>query len=565
MQLESPIRRPYAISPQSSMLRRCTNHPRADPDDVVLIDIESNDLTNVIIIEDPEDSEEDIQQTIIPSESKGHLHKKVICLTDDDSDVDSDFNWSKERSFQPSNRRRMRDENRDDCEFVRESKAPLKLSKCRRTYSGRSASPQNRYGLTSDSETSLSDSDSELIVDSFGKLQEEWEKASSRRKYRNHNAQFVVDGIESTSRAELQRDRGHACNDSSSSSSLRNEDRQNPYGVSSFHDNSADDLDIDFQDKVNNLSSDPCASKSVSYGVKSSSHINYSSVGKGDCLDEDKCSSSGLDGNDAHCGSYYTTNYNSQCTKESTHECSSSEEKIPFSGGFAFENHESCFEHNNNGHILLVNKSTPSPGETSSRNISCCEGIGTGKGHIKGIDEAVLESNGSSLITEKERLKETDEYKKALEEELASRQRAIQIQAEEAQQLRRLVKRKKAERMRLLDMERRQKERLDEMRETQKKDEENMNTKDVIRNQVRRELSKIEATCHDMVSLLQGLGIVVGSSPSPLLNEVRTAYKKALLTFHPDRASRGDIRQQVEAEEKFKLISRMKEKYLPNL
>ena len=44
--------------------------------------------------------------------------------------------------------------------------------------------------------------------------------------------------------------------------------------------------------------------------------------------------------------------------------------------------------------------------------------------------------------------------------------------------------------------------------------------------------------------------------------QVHSAYKQALLKFHPDRASRTDIRQQVEAEEKFKLISRMKEKFL---
>lgn len=43
--------------------------------------------------------------------------------------------------------------------------------------------------------------------------------------------------------------------------------------------------------------------------------------------------------------------------------------------------------------------------------------------------------------------------------------------------------------------------------------------------------------------------------------QVRVAFKKALLRFHPDRASQSDMRQQVEAEEKFKLISRMKEKF----
>lgn len=44
--------------------------------------------------------------------------------------------------------------------------------------------------------------------------------------------------------------------------------------------------------------------------------------------------------------------------------------------------------------------------------------------------------------------------------------------------------------------------------------------------------------------------------------QVHAAYKRALLKFHPDRASRTEIYHQVEAEEKFKLISRMKEKFM---
>lgn len=46
--------------------------------------------------------------------------------------------------------------------------------------------------------------------------------------------------------------------------------------------------------------------------------------------------------------------------------------------------------------------------------------------------------------------------------------------------------------------------------------------------------------------------------------QVQAAYKRALLKFHPDRAPQCDIRQQVEAEEKFKLINRLKEKLLPS-
>ena len=56
------------------------------------------------------------------------------------------------------------------------------------------------------------------------------------------------------------------------------------------------------------------------------------------------------------------------------------------------------------------------------------------------------------------------------------------------------------------------------------------------------------------------LSFIVPWCSSPF--QVHAAYKRALLKFHPDRASRTDIYHQVEAEEKFKLISRMKEKFL---
>ncbi|XP_022887527.1 uncharacterized protein LOC111403310 [Olea europaea var. sylvestris] len=168
------------------------------------------------------------------------------------------------------------------------------------------------------------------------------------------------------------------------------------------------------------------------------------------------------------------------------------------------------------------------------------------------------------IITEREKLKETDEYKRALEQELASRRQALKIEAEEAQRLRQLRRRKKEESIRLQDMANRQKKRVEEVRETQKKDVENLNLKEVIRSQVRKELKKLEMTCCNMASLLHSLGIPVGGWPCPSSNEVQAAYKRALLKFHPDRAPQCDIRQQVEAEEKFKLINRLKEKLLPS-
>ncbi|KAJ4874623.1 Chaperone DnaJ-domain superfamily protein [Raphanus sativus] len=163
------------------------------------------------------------------------------------------------------------------------------------------------------------------------------------------------------------------------------------------------------------------------------------------------------------------------------------------------------------------------------------------------------------VMLNREILKETDEYKKAQEEEWESRQRQLQLQAEEAQRQR---KRRKLANTRQLEMERRQKERVEEVRETQKKDEESMNMKEEVRAEITKSLKLLELNCFNMAALLRGLGIPVNGGISPPPQEVHAAYKRAVLKFHPDRA-RGDIKQQVEAEEKFKLIARMKDKFLP--
>ncbi|GFP96006.1 hypothetical protein PHJA_001744700 [Phtheirospermum japonicum] len=112
------------------------------------------------------------------------------------------------------------------------------------------------------------------------------------------------------------------------------------------------------------------------------------------------------------------------------------------------------------------------------------------------------------MINEREKLKETDEYKRAMEEEWASRQQALQIQAEEAKNLRRLQKRRKAESLRLLDVERRQEEWIEEVRSSQKKDEENMNLKERVRVQaeVRSELKRLEVSCHIMAKSISTRG-----------------------------------------------------------
>ncbi|CAN1152317.1 hypothetical protein LINPERHAP2_LOCUS18681 [Linum perenne] len=181
------------------------------------------------------------------------------------------------------------------------------------------------------------------------------------------------------------------------------------------------------------------------------------------------------------------------------------------------------------------------------------------------------------IISERERMKETDGFKRADEAEWAARQQEILNQAEEARTLRkrrklemseaekkaqekeRQLKRKQAEQLRAANLQKRQKQRVQEIKESEKKDKADSNAKDRYRTAARQWISLLESKCKDLPSLLHALGFV-GSKPSPV--EVRQACKKAMLKYHPDHTSKAGIQQQVQAEELFKLIRQMNEKYV---
>ncbi|XP_057863403.1 uncharacterized protein LOC131071521 isoform X1 [Cryptomeria japonica] len=205
----------------------------------------------------------------------------------------------------------------------------------------------------------------------------------------------------------------------------------------------------------------------------------------------------------------------------------------------------------------------------SSPENSCCQSqeeenqIHTGTCILEGAKiESVVNENTGNWVCAREKLKETAEFRFADKEEWVNRQLELERQAKEVQQLRR---RKRAEAERMLEMERRQKRRLEEIRITQKKEEQTMDQKEQLRDQVRSRLDEIASTCKDMASLLRSLGIPVEGGSLPSSQQVNAAYKKALLRFHPDRASvlNDGVRHQVEAEETFKMISRMKDTLPP--
>lgn len=565
-------------------VRRCRN--RRETDNVVLIDVDSDSFPNVIIIDVPESLQNKLRgSSVLRNDRKGPW-ATVICLDDDEGTDDNNSDpgvevdeivkngasSSKRACSAPRNDASSSNSVADDCQFIRENVSPVKLSKGKRTYSRKG--PANRYGLSADSESSSSDSDyvdCESMEGPSGRLREQWEKASSKRKCDTRNGrsdtkdpEMVFNGAHRN--GNLANGHGEPKKTAESkekeppAQSIPKEDGDlgskadppcrrgavngvHPFGNaehhsgqffekggSSFH-NEEEQVprradSVPFSDwgtrKVNRVEK-VWQNKKEPYEIQCQNPVNQD-FGKSVSGDKGKISQETITENT----SKNTNDLINRVQPVRSHSCSVSANEEPMR--------------------LVSNSQMEDKGDDLGHSMDC---------------DVPLNSEGC-ILSEREKLKETDEYKKALEEEWASRQRALQIQAEEAQNLRRLRKRRKAESMRLLDMERRQKQRVEEIRETQKKDEENMNLKEVIRAAVRKELNELELTCHDMASLLRGLGVLVGVvGQSPSSNEVRLAYKRALLTFHPDRASGSDIRKQVEAEEKFKLISRMKDKFLP--
>ncbi|KAK8643443.1 hypothetical protein V6N13_012742 [Hibiscus sabdariffa] len=486
----------------------------------------------------------------------------------------------------------------DDCWFIREKKPAFKLSQCKEAYAGKTPCGKH-HGLSPESEDSSSESDysdCELIEGSVGKVQEQWEKASRRRKYNVRNGQSGLEDQTSSSGSRNGSPSGvgenmsqqYAETPASSGSSDSNIQKQNSSAFEINSDNYPDDSclnlgterpfveseeEVDYE-SFSQAKYGPTAEAQFSH-VQADVILGRERFRKGplarDRNEEFSRAPSNCDPypSDLQNGNTVANGKEKLISKELLMSSPKSSEEKLVDNAMNLVDVEVGTLFNES-----TSAKTPLDGVQVVSSKSFCDGDGSQKSETqmrqffsmaeqsninsmpnsKKYDESdalhvhvadAIVSCKNDMIIDREKLKETDEYKQAMEEEWASRQRELQIQAEEAQRLR---KRKKAESMRVLDMERRQKQRLEEMRETQKKDEENMNLKEQLRMEVRKELSKLEISCIDMASLLRSLGIPVGGGFYPLSNEIHAAYKRALLRFHPDRASKTDIRQQVASQ-----------------
>lgn len=178
-------------------------------DDVVLIDVDSDLSSNVIIIDVPEPIQQRLRGSNVQRKGRKFPLEGIISIDDDESDImdhpgisdkgggdlDSDATSSKRCCPASKNMRNTVDLDGDECWVVHEKISSFKLSKCKKTYSEKATS-RNRYGLDSESESGSSDSDCsdcELMEGSFGKLHEQWKKASLKKKHDLPNGQSGSD------------------------------------------------------------------------------------------------------------------------------------------------------------------------------------------------------------------------------------------------------------------------------------------------------------------------------------------------------------------------------------
>ncbi|XP_010681131.2 uncharacterized protein LOC104896127 isoform X2 [Beta vulgaris subsp. vulgaris] len=536
-------------------LRGCTSRNR---DNIVLIEVDSDDFGDVIILDVPESFKKKFRKkpkdviSIDDDDNSGGESQDGVCHTNHDSST-SDRYFPTEAA-NPST-------SAYDDEDVNEGITPVKLSKSKRTYSGKSIS-RNRFGLSPNAEGCSSESDCsdcELVEGSLGKLREQWEKASFRKR---HDASCIPPNFENNAGTSSP---NHPGNDNTKEgmaedaercgqqTNLRkwslHHDRDNGFGSpqkfsqetnDSEQDHDHDPMETDEQFTRTHDVSTSCGFDDKERGGTLAPecpvhHIAEQCTAKNSVPVDDFSDSAGK---------------LAEQLKSPRQDCDAERTNEVFNKDASADVTNETLQDVEGDHDALIYRQQGAviPSVPSDHNSISGHG-----------DEAGSSHEQNSIITDRQKIKETEEYKHAMEEELAARHQQLLVQAEEA---RRLRNRKRAESMRVMMNERRQKQRVEEIRQTQRKDEENLNLKERHRVEIRQEVRRIEAECRDMASLLRYLGIHVGGGLYPSPNEVQAAYKRACLKFHPDRMSTTDLRQQVEAEEKFKLISNMKDKFL---
>lgn len=375
---------------------------------VVLIDVDVDQVDDVVIIDLPEYGQQKLHCSSVESRDRKCPPQCVISIDDDESndadhpgtiaesggELDSDASSSKR--FPPAQgcMRNSVHINIDDC-HVHEKGTPSNLPKCRQTCSAKTAD-RNRYGLdASESELSESDcSDCEVI-----EVCEQWEKASVKRKRRGFNDQAGFDehasssGLHSNFYADIEVENSAGQHVGSPICSGPSNGKYAKDNLSDSDDNQIDDFNLTMGQ------GNPCKDSFQKVVQESNKVFRPGSSEKMQSLHQSSES-------DSQCGERTWSEKFSKLKKEA----GDKEAK------FMSSSQESKRQNENDGSSLRNNDVYFSEVHSSSASFDVR--------HLN-LDGPVCVRD---IINEREKLKETDEYKQAIEEEWASRQRQLQIQ-----------------------------------------------------------------------------------------------------------------------------------------
>jgi hypothetical protein len=95
---------------------------------------------------------------------------------------------------------------------------------------------------------------------------------------------------------------------------------------------------------------------------------------------------------------------------------------------------------------------------------------------------------------------------------------------------------------------------VEKFREDRVKSSEDSERAEALRNEFRQEWTAKVASMN-LAETLECFGVTVEGGAHANAKQLRSAYRKALLTFHPDRQSGKELAQRVAAEETFKILS----------
>lgn len=398
-----------------------SNQAEGNHINVVLIDIDCDQASDVVIIDEHELVQDKSYGSSVPGTDKKCPLQRVIIIDDEDSrnggELDSDACSSKRFSHA----RNLVHINVDDCHVVKENIFASNLPNHGQKFSAKDAD-RSRFGLGgSEGGSSESDcSDCELM-----EACEEWEKAWVNKKRRAVDDQARYDeqpsssGFSSTiyTGSSVENRTGeHARSPVHSGPSNGKCVKENP---SSFSDTG---------DRHINGTSCTVGTESSHGSILNNKNDNISAVHSSYAsIDETRASNDGIVSQQS-CDRWQNSGLSAEAKSGFNHEDSlfcnpqslgksrfsnCSQEEVLADSGLIFV-HDTPFNHlqDKQHRCCLVENGKPSD-------------VGDA---LPAVDNGITHSDDRDIINKREKLKETDEYKQTIEEEWASRKRQLQIQ-----------------------------------------------------------------------------------------------------------------------------------------